>query len=334
VQRFIKRLNMTDTRSLTIALAQYAQLQLSNPHAFEQFAQTVRTICTSSDENGNSPELVAFPEMHLFGTGTANEDEANQAQLEAAVDFPQSDGGETALPAQSLLAKCAQLAKELQIWLIPGTFCERNPRGGIYNTAAVFSPSGTLCGSYRKICPWRPYEHYTPGNSFTVIDIPGKGRLGLTICYDAWFPEIARQVAWMGADFIVNLVRTTTPDRRQELVLARATAITNQVFVASVNAAAPQGVGQSLLVDPEGEILHSSNSSDEELLINTINLDEVSRVRRIGTAGSNRLWEQFRPDDPEIPLPLYEGHIKPLRWHPQQSSSITYPPAVEKGASR
>ncbi|MFT9398231.1 MAG: carbon-nitrogen hydrolase family protein [Bifidobacterium psychraerophilum] len=308
----------TNARTLTIALAQYAQLELSDPSAFDHFCQSVRSICEASARDGKKIDLLAFPEMHLFGTGTAGEDEANQTQLDAAVDIPQSNGGETKFIADSLPARCAELAKELGIWLIPGTFCERNPEGGIYNTAAVFSPSGELSGSYRKICPWRPYERYTPGDSFTVIDIPGKGRLGLTICYDAWFPELSRQVAWLGADIIVNLVRTTTPDRRQELVLARATAITNQVFVASVNAAAPQGVGQSLLVDPEGEILHDSEGSDEELLIDTIDLDAVSRVRRIGTAGSNRLWEQFRPDDPEIPLPLYEGHIKPLRWQPQQ----------------
>jgi predicted amidohydrolase len=309
---------MTNTRSLTIALAQYAQLQLSDPDAFERFSQSVSRICQSHDADGHTPDLVAFPEMHLFGTADLDDIQARQAQENAALDIPGQDVEEMGSPLKQLLSNCSNLAKEHGIWLIPGTFCERNPQGGIYNTAVVFSPTGELSGSYRKICPWRPYEQYTPGDSFTVIDIPGIGRLGLTICYDAWFPEIARQVAWLGADIILNLVRTTTPDRRQELVLARATAITNQVFVASVNAAAPEGVGQSLLVDPEGEILHDSDSSKEELLIDTIDLATVSRVRRVGTAGSNRLWEQFRPEDAEIPLPLYQGHIKPLRWHPQQ----------------
>ncbi|MFT8704779.1 carbon-nitrogen hydrolase family protein [Bifidobacterium aquikefiricola] len=308
---------MTDEHTLTIVLAQYAQLQLAEASAFDRFAHTVRTICKQSSPDGKHPDLVAFPEMHLFGTGTSDEDQANQARLDAAVDFPHGVEEVTDLPSGSLLAQCAQLAKELGIWLIPGTFCERNPDGGLYNTAAVFSPLGRLCASYRKICPWRPFESYTPGNSFTVVDIPGKGRLGLTICYDAWFPEIARQLAWLGADIIVNLVRTTTPDRRQELVLARATAIMNQVFVASVNAAAPEGVGQSLIVDPEGEILDGSDNSSEQLLIDTIDLDAVNSVRRIGTAGSNRLWEQFKPGDPKIPLPLYEGHITASRWHPQ-----------------
>ena len=310
---------MTDTRNFTIALAQYAQIPLSDDESFDHFAQTVAAICAGHDAAGNSPELVAFPEMHLFGTGSLNEEDANRAQEAAAVEFPDTSSQPVCVveASDSLLSKCANLAKKHGIWLVPGTFCERNPSGGIYNTAAVFSPDGLLVGSYRKICPWRPYERYIPGNSFTVVDLPGKGRLGLTICYDAWFPEIARQVAWLGADLILNLVRTTTPDRRQELVLARATAITNQVFVASVNAAAPQGVGDSVLVDTEGELLDVCRGDEEALLTHTIDLDMVDHVRRIGTAGSNRLWEQFRPDDDDIPLPLYEGHISAARWHPQ-----------------
>ena len=54
---------------------------------------------------------------------------------------------------------------------------------------------------------------------------------------------------------ILNLVQTTTPDRAQELVLARANAIVNQVFVVSVNCAGPDGMGRSIVVDPEGAVL-------------------------------------------------------------------------------
>lgn len=57
------------------------------------------------------------------------------------------------------------------------------------------------------------------GNEFSIFEIPGLGCVGLNICYDIWFPEVTRQLTWMGAEVIVNLVRTTTPDRKQELVL-------------------------------------------------------------------------------------------------------------------
>ncbi|WP_240720344.1 carbon-nitrogen hydrolase family protein [Pseudarthrobacter sp. NamB4] len=132
-----------------------------------------------------------------------------------------------------------QLAKDLNIWLVPGSVCERGPEGQLFNTQLVLSPEGELAGYYRKIFPWRPFEPYDPGDRFTTVDLPGIGRVGLNICYDAWYPGVSRQLAWMGADVILNVVKTTTPDRKQELILAKANAIVNQVFMVSVNCAGP-----------------------------------------------------------------------------------------------
>ena len=304
----------TTTTALTIAMAQYPQLPMGTP--FDVFADSVRGIVARTSPAGSHPELVCFPEMHLFGTpgGDASHGrEAEKTDMEAleaaAVDFRRPEGN-----SDDLVRRLSSLAHELGIWLIPGTVPEHNPRGGIFNTAPVFAPDGRIAGTYRKICPWRPYEKYTPGDSFTVVDIPGRGRIGLTICYDAWFPEITRQVAWLGADLIVNLVRTTTPDRRQELVLARANAIANQVFLASVNAAGPDAVGDSLLIDPEGNLIDRLDGPRRLLGIDTILLGQVRRVHETGTAGLNKVWEQFRDGDPAIALPAYAGSLDAGRW--------------------
>ncbi|WP_171002018.1 carbon-nitrogen hydrolase family protein [Bifidobacterium moukalabense] len=295
---------MTGQSALTIAMAQKSQLAIGEP--FSVFADDVRHIASLRDENDNKPELIVFPEMHLFGTGDLDEEHAYLAQCDVASDMH-----------DELMDNFGHLAKELGIWLIPGTIPERNAEGGIFNTAPVFSPEGELIASYRKICPWRPFERYTPGNSFTVFDIPGKGRVGIMICYDAWFPEISRQISWLGADLIVNPVFTTTPDRKQELVLAQANAIVNQIFVANLNAPAPQGAGQSLLVDPEGEVIARTDNAEERVMVVTVDLQRVSAVRGEGTAGSNKMWEQFRPGDAPVPLPLYQGSIDSDRWHIQ-----------------
>lgn len=292
---------MTELSALTIAMAQYSQLPIGKP--FGRFANSVRHVVDVHSTAGARPELVIFPEMHLFGTGDLPQDQARRSKIAAATDFH-----------DELTENLKALAKELGIWLIPGTVPEQDGEDGAFNTAPVFSPAGELVTTYRKICPWRPFEQYTPGDSFAVFDIPGKGRIGLTICYDAWFPEISRQVAWLGADMIVNLVRTTTPDRRQELVLARANAIVNQTFLASINAAAPQGVGESVLVDPEGNIIRQITGSQEGLITATVQLDQVRRIHQTGTSGTNKVWEQFRPGDSPVPLPLYEGRIDPDRW--------------------
>jgi hypothetical protein len=180
----------------------------------------------------------------------------------------------------------------------------------------AYGPDGTLAASYRKVFPWRPFEPYRPGDRFVVFDVPDVGRLGFSICYDAWFPEVTRHLAWMGAEVVVNPVKTTTGDRAQELVLARANAIVNQVYVLSVNAAAPDGAGRSLVVDPEGLVRTSAPSEAETVLTDVLDLDAVTRVRTYGTAGLNRMWSQFTEDDAPLDLPLYQGRLDPARWRP------------------
>lgn len=217
-------------------------------------------------------------------------------------------------------AAFAKLAGDLGIWLVPGSVYERGTDDRIHNTAPVYSPQGERLAAYRKICPWRPYETTTPGNRFEVVDLAGVGRIGLSICYDTWFPEISRHLAWMGAELIVNVVRTPTSDRAQEVVLSRANAISNQVFVASVNSAAPSGIGRSLVIDPQGTVRAEAVDAGDSTLTDVIDLDEVSNVRRYGTAGLNRIWDQFRPGDPALELPLYGGRIDPATWNPAHTT--------------
>lgn len=250
--------------------------------------------------------LAAFPELHLCGVD--GEGDERTEQLRAA--------------AQPLAGKrtkeLGELAGDLGIWLAPGTVCEEGDHGELFNTALVFSPRGELAGWYRKVFPWRPHEPYNPGDRFVVADLADAGRVGFSICYDAWFPEVTRHLAWMGAELVLNPVQTTTPDRAHEVVLARANAIVNQVFVASVNTAGPFGMGDSLLVGPEGDVLGALPGNDHGVLAHTIDLDEVARVRRDGTAGTNRMWAQFTPADAPLHLPLYQGRIDPDRWRPRE----------------
>lgn len=240
--------------------------------------------------------LVMYPELHLCGA-------ENPRDTAEPLSGPRT-------------RRLAEMAGDLGIWLVPGTVCERGPSGEVFNTALAFSPGGSLVASYRKIFPWRPYEPYDPGDRFVVFDIPDAGRVGFSICYDAWFPELTRHLAWMGADVVLNPVQTTTPDRAQELVLARANAIVNQVFVVSLNVAGPFGVGSSVVVGPEGQVLAETAGADPAVLAVTLDVEEVARVRQRGTAGVNRMWDQFRDGDAPIELPLYQGRIDPGRWRP------------------
>jgi predicted amidohydrolase len=249
--------------------------------------------------------LFVYPELHLAGHDDLTPVDA-AAQVEALAEAVDGDRDR----------RFAQIAGDLGIWLVPGSFYERGADGLIYNTTAAYSPEGNRVASYRKIFPWRPYETVAAGNEFVVFTMGEFGRVGLSICYDSWFPESSRHLAWMGAELIVNVVLTPTSDRAQEVTLNRANAIANQVFVASVNAAAPTGLGRSLLIDPQGRVLVESTSSETTVLTDTIDLDEVAAVRRFGTGGVTRPWQQYDGIRDALPLPLYEGRLNPEKWYP------------------
>lgn len=247
-------------------------------------------------------KLVVYPEIHLCGvSGTPQERGAALVEAAQPLEGPR-------------IERLSAVARRLGVWLMPGTVCESAGGGKVYNTAPVFSPQGELAATYRKCFPWRPFEPYVPGNAFTVFDIPDIGRVGLAICYDIWFPEVARQLAWMGAEVILNPAQTSTCDREKEKTLVQANAIFNQVFVVSINAAAPAGTGQSLIADPEGNVRVSLPSESPAIMTDVLNLEEVERVRRFGTCGLNRMWAQFGKEDAPLALPLYNGAIDPRTW--------------------
>ncbi|MGN4162324.1 carbon-nitrogen hydrolase family protein [Streptomyces sp. NEAU-PBA10] len=285
------------TSPLPICLVQSAARHHASAGALDAFAADVRRITRTHP----GTRLLAFPELHLSG------------------HRPDEDPGEVMRAAAEPLdgprdAALARIAREAGVWLVPGTLYERGEDGRIYNTAPVYSPGGERVAAYRKIFPWRPYETTAAGAEFVTFGLPGHGRVGLSICYDAWFPEVSRHLAWQGADLVLNLVRTPTVDRAQELVLARAHAIVNQVAMASVNAAQPDGIGRSLVVDPEGRVRAEAASATEQLVTDVLDLGEARRVRAYGTAGLTRVWDPFEEGQAPLELPLYGGRIDPARW--------------------
>jgi len=287
------------SKKISVALAQVTQRQFTND--LTEYTREIEKILSGSSET----QMVVYPELHLFGSDTS---------AKALQEIAQSLDSK-------FVADLGEIAKRFGIWLIPGSIVEPAPNNGVYNTALVFNPSGELVSFYRKIFPWRPSEPFTMGSEFSVFELPGLGRVGLNICYDIWFPEITRQLTWMGAELIVNLVRTTTPDRKQELVLVQASSIVNQVYILSINAAAPIAVGRSIVTDPDGDIVEQALDDSNLFIYTDIDFDRVAQIRSQGTAGVNRMWEQFLPHDPDINLPIYAGRINPRTWRPGMMNS-------------
>jgi|SRR5215210_4908493 len=243
--------------------------------------------------------LIVLPEFHLSALPSLLDESADYAE-EVAVELP-----------GALSERLGEIAREAGAWLVAGSVHERGADGRIHNTVPVLSPTGELVATYRKIFPWQPHESSVPGDRFVTFEIPDIGRIGLAVCYDGNFPEMFRQLAWLGAEVVIQPTLTTTSDRDAELVLARANAIANQLYVVNLNAAAPTALGRSLIVDPEG-LVRVQAAESEELLTDALDLDAVTRVRELGTAHVSRMWEQILRLGPEIELPMYGGaSVKP-----------------------
>ena len=231
-------------------------------------------------------QMVVLPELCTYGPNT-----------EMAVEVP----GE--------VENCfREAARRNNIWLIPGSIFERR-NGNIYNNAPVIDPGGEVIARYRKRYPFYPYEQgVTRGDDFVVFEVPGVGKIGLMICFDIWYPEMVRQLAWMGAEAIIAPTLTNTIDRNVELSIARANAATNQLYFVNINNAGNLGYGQSIVVGPDGNVIHQATPSREVITVE-LDFNHVRRVREHGLHGLVQTLKSFR--DANVQYPVYQQGAGP-----------------------
>ena len=197
------------------------------------------------------------------------------------------------------------IAKECGVVIVTSLF-ERRAPGLYHNTAVVIERDGTIAGKYRKMhIPDDPayYEkfYFTPGDlGFRPIQT-SVGRLGVLVCWDQWYPEAARLMALQGAEILIyptaiGYAASDTPDEQQRqreawTTVQRGHAVANGLPVVSVNRVGfepdPSGQtpgiefwGSSMVVGPQGEMLHRSPSDEEESITVEIDLAHSEDVRR------------------------------------------------------
>lgn len=225
------------------------------------------------------------------------------------------------------------MARTYGLWLVTGSLFE-TAGDKLYNTASVIDPTGAVVGRYRKMFPFRPYEAATEaGDRFFVFDVPGVARIGMTICYDLWFPEVCRTLAAMGAEVVLRPALTNTSDREIELVITRAMAAVNQCYILDINGLDGCGNGRSLVVDPEGTILHQAGEH-EEIIALELDIDKVTRVRERGLKTLAQTLKSFR--DRKVDFDLYRPgafdlgpltQLGPLVMPPRLDPAPGSPPA-------
>lgn len=194
------------------------------------------------------------------------------------------------------------IARQNGVWLLPGSIYER-AGDRIFNTAPVINPAGEVVTRHRKLYPFLPYERgVAAGSQHTVFDVPDVGRFGVSICYDMWFPETTRALAWQGAEVIIHPSLTNTIDRDCEVAIARATAAINQCYFIDLNCTGRLGYGRSSAFGPGGEALHLGGTG-REIIALELDLDVVTNVRERGWNGIGQPLKSFR--DTPLTFPQY-----------------------------
>jgi len=262
--------------------------------------------------------LVAAIQMLASPDKEANLKEAEDRVREAAargakvVALPEvfnwrGEQGEERLQSEPIAGPTAtlmgRLARELDLYLLAGSFLEEIPESGkVYNTSLLFDPRGNLLARYRKIhlfdvdlqggVSTMESETRRPGEE-VVVARTDLCPMGLTICYDLRFPELYRALMAKGAQliFVPSAFTALTGEAHWESLL-RARAIENQVYVVAPdqmgkNPKSFGTYGNSMIVDPWGRVLARAPDVSS-VIVAEIDLGYLAKVRRELPALSHR----------------------------------------------
>ncbi|MBO8189333.1 carbon-nitrogen family hydrolase [Streptomyces spirodelae] len=181
-------------------------------------------------------------------------------------------------------------ARDAGVWLHAGSVVEKgHEAGALYNTSLVFSPSGELVATYRKIhrFGFDRGEATLLAAGTTPVTVPHpQATLGLATCYDLRFPELFRALVDAepeGARVLV--VPAGWPAKRAGhwTLFARTRAVENQCFVLACGTAGSHAgvaqAGRSAIIDPWGEILAQSEDNAETVVTADLDVSQVDKVR-------------------------------------------------------
>ena len=228
-------------------------------------------------------ELVVFPEMA---------DTGYSMPVIQKCARPWKDGA---------VIEIQKTAKENSIAIIAGI----SDRDGdsIFNAQVFVDPSGEVIGKYRKThlvtaAPLDERVCFSAGNEFVVSSF-GNFNIGLSICYDLRFPEMARALAVKyGANVIVNSSAWPVVRAEHLRILALARAVENQsYFIVANRVGTDDGImlcGNSMIIDPAGKILANASSGQEELIQAEISPAFIDETRNRVPAFAHRREELYQ----------------------------------------
>lgn len=190
------------------------------------------------------------------------------------------------------LGKIASIASKNNVYILAGSIPEKENEK-LYNTSYLFNRDGKIIAKHRKMhlfdidvkdkITFKESDVLTAGDEFTVVETEF-GKIGIGICYDIRFPELARIMVEKGALilFYPGAFNMTTGPAHWEL-LFRSRALDNQVYCVGVapalnKDASYHSFGHSIITSPWGEVIAEA-SQKEEIIYSEIDLSKIKKIR-------------------------------------------------------
>lgn len=212
----------------------------------------------------------------------------------------------------------SDLAREAKAYLLGGSIPEYETSSEKYfNTSLMFNPSGELIATHRKVhlfdidipgkITFKESEILSPGNKVTLVDLPEYGKIGIAICYDIRFPELAMIAARKQCFLLLypGAFNLTTGALHWSLQ-ARARAMDNQLYVGLCSPARDMEAsynawGHSMVVDPNAAVMTEAGES-EEVVYADLDGNKIEEIRKAIPLRGQRRFDVY-PD-------VSEGKIK------------------------
>ena len=210
------------------------------------------------------------------------------------------------------------MASEANAYLIGGSIPEyEESTRNYYNTSLTFSPTGALLATHRKVhlfdidipgkITFRESEVLSPGNKVTVVDFPEYGKVGVAICYDVRFPELAMIAARKDCFALIypGAFNLTTGALHWSLQ-GRARAMDNQVYVGLCSPARDMSAtynawGHSMIINPMAEVLGELKEG-EDIVYAELDGEKIEEARKGIPIYSQRRFDVY-PD-------VSTGHVR------------------------
>jgi predicted amidohydrolase len=216
-------------------------------------------------------DIVVFPELSLTGY-MPRDDLFKQAE---EVSGPSISG---------LLALAEETGKDV---IFGAPVRDDAIRGVVYNSSLLASGDGKLFRYDKMYLPtFGPFEEriYFAGGGGAVVARGAHARVGLMVCYDAFFPELSKLETMMGAQLLVDISASPTTSRPNFEKVMPARAVENGVFFAYANLVGVHGGlvfnGGSTLYDPWGEVVAHAPNLHEAVVDSVIDLADIDIARR------------------------------------------------------